>query len=207
MAGHKIGILERVALLAGKGWRVVAESRMTLQAGNGIAAKSSRMHFHRETGVLMVKRLTFPGGWQPGLSLMALTTIIWKHPGMRSWFLMACRAFGTFHRKHLGMALLAGRFGMPLVDWEAGLRVVKILPCKLNRFKIPPAVVRMAVSALNRISHIAVNTRAAGQLCANILMAFCTQAGLIAAQRLVTQPALVLKFCMRKVNTGGVSKG
>jgi hypothetical protein len=120
VAGHKIGILERVAFLAGKCWRVIGESRMTLQTGDWIAAKSGRMHTHRETGLLMVKRLTFPGGWQPGLSLMPLTSIIGKHPGMHSWFLMASGTFGTCHRENLGMALLAGHFGMPIVDREAG---------------------------------------------------------------------------------------
>ena len=41
MTGHKIGILERVAFLTGKGWRVIREGRMALQTGYGIAAKPS----------------------------------------------------------------------------------------------------------------------------------------------------------------------
>jgi hypothetical protein len=85
--------------------------------------------------------------------------------------------------------------------------MIEILASILNRFKFPAAVIRVAVTALDRIRHIAVNSSAAGQLCANILMAFRTQASLITAQRLMTQPALVLKFCMREVYTGGFSKG
>lgn len=120
MVGHKIDILERVTFLAGEGWRIIIESRMALQTGNGIAAKPSRMHIHGKTNRLMVKRLTFPGGWQPGLPLMALTAIIGKDPGMQRRFLMTSGTFGTGHREYLGMALLAGHFGVPLVDREAG---------------------------------------------------------------------------------------
>jgi len=181
VAGHKVGILECVAFLAGKGRRVVGKSSVALQTGNGITAKTGRMHAHRKTGLLMVEWLSLPGGWQPGLPFMALTAIIGKDPGMHSRFLMAGGAFGTGHREYLGMALLAGRFGMTFIDREVGNRVIEILPSKLNRFKFPTTVIRMAVPALYRIRHIAVNTGAAGQLCANILVAFRAQAGLITA--------------------------
>lgn len=93
MAGHKIDILGGMAVLAGKGCRVTAEGRMALQAGDRIAAEASRMYLHRKTGLLMIERLALPGGWQPGLSLVAFSAIIGKYPGMYSRFLMAG---GTF---------------------------------------------------------------------------------------------------------------
>lgn len=206
MTGHKIGILKCVAFLAGKSRRVIGKRCMALQTGNWIAAKSCRMNTHRKTGLLMIEWLSFPGSWQPGLPFMALTAVIGKDPGVHCRFLMTCGAFGTGYREGLCVTLLARRFGMPLIDREAGLRMVEILPCILNRFKVASAVVRMAIPALDRISHITVNSGAAGQLCTNILMAFRAQAGLIAAQGLMAQAALILKFCMGKVNTGGFSK-
>jgi len=96
---------------------------------------------------------------------------------------------------------------MAFIDWKAGRRVVKILTGKLNRFKFPPAVIRVAIPALGGIIHIAMHTRQTGHLCVNILVAFRAQSSLISAQRLMAQAALVLKFSMREENTGGFPIG
>ena len=155
----------------------------------------------------MVKGFFIPGGWQPGLPLVALSAVTGKYAGVNDGFSVAGGAVRGGYGKCLGVTLLAGSPGMTLIQREARGRVVKILSGKLYHFEFPPAMVWMAGTAFQRVLHIAVYPGPAGHLFVNVQVAFSTERSLVGTQGLVAKPALILKIGMRAVNTDRGTKG
>ena len=155
----------------------------------------------------MVEEFFIPGGWQPGLPLVATSAITGEYPGVNGRFSVAGGAIRGGYRKCLSMTLLAGSFGVTFIQWEARGRVVKILSGKLYHFEFPPTVVRMASAAFLWVLHIAVYPGTTGHLFADVQVAFRTERSLVGSQGLMTKPALILKISMRTVNADRRTKG
>ena len=127
----------------------------------------------------MVEGFFIPGGWQPGLPLVASSAVTGEYSGMNGGFSVAGCAIRGGYGKCLGVTLLAGSPGMTLIQREARGRMVKILSGKLYHFEFPPAVVWMAGTAFQRVLHIAVYPGTAGHLLADIQVAFSTERSLV----------------------------